>query len=387
MAILATDHAVPHTSTEPANRGQSVNLFVRELVDSDAKEPEVVLMLHGRSESGLPTFDLDYGDFSWGRDLARAGYDVFIMDLQGAGKSPRPKMDDSCNIGPRQQVQFQSILVPNPLENGPCSPSYPHQLGNSQSNWDEVDTVVDYIIGLRRQQHVALIGNSAAAFVLGPYVLQHPGKVASLFLSAPAFPPRGRKGTGDGFGVPAGVTLPVSVPVGTYDFPTNVIIKERLEAALPLITVPFDVLWKATMDSDDLGSTWGPTDPDTGQPVGVQRWRFPFWWGWNSTTVPLHGTLGGRVPVFIVYGDLDTTVNTPESSPDVFYFSVPALYAAIPGPRKLMIRVAGTSHPMIWESRHTVVHQMSRQWLKHRKVDGFDKGSYFLDENGVYHPA
>ncbi|MFE7332959.1 alpha/beta fold hydrolase [Streptomyces sp. NPDC057565] len=125
-----------------------------------------------------------------------AGYDVFIMDLQGAGKSPRPKMDDPCNISPPQQQQLQSILVPNPLENGPCSPSYPHQLGNSQSNWDEVDTVVDYIIGLRRRQHVALIGHSAAAFAFGPYALQHPEKVASLFLSAPVFPPRGRKGTG-----------------------------------------------------------------------------------------------------------------------------------------------------------------------------------------------
>ncbi|MFB7758335.1 alpha/beta hydrolase, partial [Streptomyces sp. NPDC056121] len=88
MTILATDHAVPHTSTEPANAGQSVRLFVRELVDTDAEEPEVVLMLHGRTVSGLPTFDLRYGDYSWARDLAGAGYDVFVMDLQGAGKSP-----------------------------------------------------------------------------------------------------------------------------------------------------------------------------------------------------------------------------------------------------------------------------------------------------------
>ncbi|MFD8780549.1 alpha/beta fold hydrolase [Streptomyces sp. NPDC059916] len=383
MTILTTDHAVPHTSTEPANTGQSVNLFVRELVDTDAEEPEVVLMLHGRTVSGLPTFDLQYGDYSWARDLADAGYDVFIMDLQGAGKSPRPKMDDPCNISPSQQQQLQSILVPNPLENGPCSPSYPHQLGNSQSNWDEVDTVVDYIIGLRRQRHVALIGHSAAAFAFGPYALQHPEKVASLFLTAPIFPPRGRKGTGDGFGVPAGVTLPVSSPAGTYGFPTNVFVKE----GFPSGEVPLDVVWKAMMESDDLGSTWGPTDPATGLPEGVSRWRFPYWWGWNSTTAPLHGTLGRRVPVFIVYGDLDTTANTPESSPDVLYFSVPALYAAIPGPRKLMIRVAGTGHQMNWEGQYKVLHGMSRQWLKDRTVDGFEEGSYFLDGNGVYHPA
>lgn len=43
MTTRPIDHKVPHTSTEPANAGQSVNLFVRELVDTDAKEPEVVL--------------------------------------------------------------------------------------------------------------------------------------------------------------------------------------------------------------------------------------------------------------------------------------------------------------------------------------------------------
>ncbi len=69
-----------------------------------------------------------------------------------------------------------------------------------------------------------------------------------------------------------------------------------------------DVVWSAIMENDAIGSQWGPAQ--SGQPQGVMRVRNSFWWGWNSATVPLDGILGGTVPVFIVYGDLDITANT-----------------------------------------------------------------------------
>jgi hypothetical protein len=90
------------------------------------------------------------------------------------------------------------------------------------------------------------------------------------------------------------------------------------------------------MDNDMLGRTWGPVHPD-GSVEGVMRVRNPFLWGWNSTTVAFDGTLGGSVPVLIIYGELDTPV---AASP----FSVPALYNAIPGSHKLLFRVACTGH-------------------------------------------
>jgi hypothetical protein len=91
--------------------------------------------------------------------------------------------------------------------------------------------------------------------------------------------------------------------------------------------------------------------------------------------------------VCIVYGDLDTAANTPESSGPLLHFSVPKLYGAIPGPNKLMFRVACTGHQMPWERQYKFLHKLSRHWFKDGKVEGLETGSYFRDEDGVIMPA
>lgn len=100
---------------------------------------------------------------------------MYIMDLQGSGLSPRPKMDDPCNANPAQR----GLLETNP-GTGTCSATatYAHQLGNSQSEGDELATVVKFIRGRCNNEKVAFIGWSAAAFVMGPYALQRqePGR-------------------------------------------------------------------------------------------------------------------------------------------------------------------------------------------------------------------
>jgi pimeloyl-ACP methyl ester carboxylesterase len=101
-------------------------------------------------------------------------------------------MDEPCNANPAQR----GLLETNP-GTGTCSPTapYPHQLGNSQSEWDELATVVKFIRERCDNEKVSFIGWSAASFVMGPYALQHPGDVASMFLLAPIFPPAGRWST------------------------------------------------------------------------------------------------------------------------------------------------------------------------------------------------
>lgn len=390
--IITKDYAVPHTSTNPANVNDSVELFVREYDGTKpSHSPEAVLMLHGRSTPALPGYDLEHGRhdrYSWSKDLADAGYDVFIMDLQGSGRSTRPKMDNPCNANPAQQPD---ILVPNPLS-APCSPVYTSQLNNSQSDWDELDTVIKFIQHQRGVSKVRLVGWSAAAFVMGPYAVQHPQNVESLLLLAPIFPPQGRASKpGTDFGAP--VALPVSTPAALFGFPMHLGTKEafasswdrELHCANQREPGMVDVVWDATMDNDTVGSGWGPMEDGVAQ--GVNRIRNSYWWGWNSTTVPLHGTLGRDVPVCIVYGELDTQANTPVSSGPLLHFSVPALYDAVPGTKKLMFRVACTGHLMVWERQSKFLHHMSRQWLKHGTVEGLSSGSYFRDEDGVIMPA
>src|SRR4029077_1266395 len=126
--------------------------------DLEPSEPrKTVLMVHGRSVPVLPGMDLRHDDYSWAFRLARAGFDVFMLDFQGSGLSSRPKMDDPCNANPLQR----SILIPNPISpSAPCpgpAATYQAQLINSERDWAELDTVVDYIRAIRAVEKVALV--------------------------------------------------------------------------------------------------------------------------------------------------------------------------------------------------------------------------------------
>ncbi|TXS48602.1 alpha/beta hydrolase [Streptomyces sp. uw30] len=392
------DHLVPHVSKIPANYGDTVQLFVREYNGApNPAEREPVLMLHGRSVPALVGFDPHItgeglaNRYSWAQYLAKEKYDVFIMDLQGSGRSPRPKMDEPSNANPAQQ---RALLVPNPLA-AEHDPLYPFQLGNARSEWAEVETVVRFIQDeIGQAKKIRFVGWSAASFVMGPYALQHPGEVESLLLLAPMFPPRGRwsKQTALPFDPPPNVNLPVNSPAPVFGFPMHLTSKIGFAASTggnPVLWEPGigDKLWQVVMENDATGSKWGP-DTSPGVPAGVMRYRNTYWWGWNAQTVPHENpagehVLGEQVPVFIVYGELDRTANTASTSPDDLYFSVPALYAAIGGTEKLMFCLEGSGHNPVWE-RPTAeaLHHMSKQWFKNGKVQGRSSGSYFREIDG-----
>ncbi|KUN88653.1 alpha/beta hydrolase [Streptomyces griseoruber] len=401
-SLVLTEHKVPHVSTIPANLDEAVQLPVREYDGTNGNNPrKPVLMLHGRSVPALPGFDLppvpggSPTRYSWAQELAGAGFDVFIMDLQGSGRSPRPRMDDACNANPAQQ---ELLLVPNPLP-ASCPPPYPHQLGNSESEEAELRAVVKYIRALPgRDKPVRFVGWSAGALVMGPYTLKHPEDVESLFLLAPVFPPKGRwsEKPDDPFGRPPGAqTLPVSAPPSMFGFPMHVAGKTGVKASLsstPALWEPGieDHVWDACMQNDPVGSKWGPEEAP-GDYEGVLRYRNTYWWGWNNQTAPYKnpaGTyvLGDRVPVAIVYGELDRTANSPATFPDILRFSVPDLYKAVGGPRKLMFCLEGAGHSLVWETTAKIVHQISRQWFRNGKVYGLETGSFFRDLGGELSP-
>ena len=394
--VLTIDHLVPHVSTVPANAGDLVNLFVRERVRECVRESDggcdngprkAVLMIHGASVSVLPGMDLRHDHYDWALWLAQAGgFDVFMLDFQGSGLSPRPKMDDPCNI----PLDQQSILIPNPLP-ATCPPSYPFQLINSQSDWSELDAVVDYIRNLRGLDKVALVSWSNGSFRIGPYAVQHPDKVESLLFLAPIYNPAGRAGTGpDGFAPPAGLydpeTLKVLPQLGP---PMSLTTRSRLMGLWnPEIKCEDqaeegiqDVVWSAIMDSDPIGRNWGPPPagaPAGSPPEGVMRVRsfFPVW-GWNSTTVRRLS-----VPVLIIVGTLDTLVEVFPKFPNSFF----NLYETIPHNHKLLFRVDCAGHFMVWERQRRVLHHISKEWLKHGAVDGCTRGKFFVDTEGAIFP-
>jgi pimeloyl-ACP methyl ester carboxylesterase len=168
----AIDHVVPHISTAAANAGGQVSLFMRER--RRAASGPVVLLIHGRAAAALPSFDLAYRDYSWLAYLADAGFDAFALDHQGYGNSSTPSvMDDPCNTSAENQAKY---LVPKPLA-APCPPRYQQPFGSFATDWDEMDTAVEFIRSLRgnRALKVNLVGWSRG----GMRVIGYAGSAAA----------------------------------------------------------------------------------------------------------------------------------------------------------------------------------------------------------------
>jgi pimeloyl-ACP methyl ester carboxylesterase len=132
-----------------------------------------------------------------------------------------------------------------------------------------------------------------------------------------------------------------------------------------------DVVWRAIMDNDPIGRTWGPPDR-------VMRVRTSFPWGWNPKTA---GKIS--VPSLIIHGTLDA--NVPATQLQLFQ----DLGAGLPldlQPAKMLFTLECAGHFIGWEKQRKVLHHVSKEWLKHGAVDGHANGRFFVDTEGVIRP-
>jgi pimeloyl-ACP methyl ester carboxylesterase len=363
-SIQTTDYLVPHISTVPANSGKRIELFVREKVQSGhiGNRP-VVLMIHGATFSTIPVFDLQFENYSWMEYLANAGYDVFAMDQTGYGLSPRPMMDDPCNSATSDQ---QSYLIRKPLAQ-PCSPSYPFQLTSLQSDWDEVDRVVEYLRRLRNVDKLNLVGWSRGGLRAGGYAALHPEKVERLFLYAPG--QYFRLSPSDPPAVVPAPGVPMTV-LGNADFHANWDTQASCDNQFAPQIRP--AITATMLDFDPLGSTWGT--------AGTRRapvWNSPgpgfIEWGGNAQ---LFNQL--KVPTLVIRGDLDITVPAGQVQD--------LLGDLIAVPQKVFVHVACASHYLVWENQHMSLLNASVEWLQQGTFAGQFNGSFAVDTAGQVHP-
>ena len=93
--LVTTNHYVAVKSTAPSMPGQLAMIYMREVrLASETSRPAggagVVLFVHGAGTPAEVSFDVPYTSYSWMAYLARAGFDVFSMDMTGYGRSTRP---------------------------------------------------------------------------------------------------------------------------------------------------------------------------------------------------------------------------------------------------------------------------------------------------------
>lgn len=365
--ILTIDHGVPHVSTVPAIAGEEVRLFVRERVAKKVlhekehassyrdRSSKAVLFVHGGSSPGVAAFDLPYKHYGWATFLAEAGYDVFILDLNGYGFSPRPRMTNPCNTSPEDQKQH---LIPSPLGSA-CAPEYPLRLNTIVSERDEINSAIDYIRRLRGVDRVNLIGWSGGGFRTGTYTALNPNKVEKLIIFASSNYTRDASSQS-----PAQVPLP-GVPMDVQSFTefrdnwfadVNPACEGQVEPGIE------NKAWNVFMRFDPLGSTWGtpawnPISTPTG---GLMRIAQRTNWGWNAELARQV-----TVPTLVLVGEQDGLFN---SNMDLFN--------DLGSTHKAFIGVECATHYMAWERQRQVQQEASLSWLRTGEIKGSQTGIF-----------
>jgi pimeloyl-ACP methyl ester carboxylesterase len=172
LAILSGCAAAPASSgggivmeeaMVPSDPGISVYVRNKRPAGMAAFSPEkTVLYVHGATYPSATAFDLKLDGTSWMEYIARAGYDVWLVDVRGYGHSTRPAaMDQPPGANPPFATTAEAAR--------------------------DVGAAVDHILRKRGIQKLNLIGWSWGTVTMALYTSQNNAKVNRLVLYAPVW--------------------------------------------------------------------------------------------------------------------------------------------------------------------------------------------------------
>jgi pimeloyl-ACP methyl ester carboxylesterase len=121
-----------------------------------------VVYVHGATYPASTAFDLKLDGLSWMEYIAARGYDVYLLDLRGYGKSTRPKE-----------------MAEDGTKNAP--------IVRGDTAVKDISAAVDFILKRRNIARLNLLGWSWGTTLMATYTTQNPNKVQRLVLYAPVW--------------------------------------------------------------------------------------------------------------------------------------------------------------------------------------------------------
>ncbi|MDE0941135.1 MAG: alpha/beta hydrolase [Alphaproteobacteria bacterium] len=313
--LIVTDHRV-----ESSQAGLSVFVRNKHLADRDAfTTAETVLFVHGATYPSTITFDYAIDGVSWMDIMARAGFDVWCVDLLGYGNSDRP------------------AEMSVPADDNP-------PVVDTDDAVADVTRVIDFILGQRDLPRLSLIGYSWGTLIGGTYAGQQPDKIERLVLYGAAW-----MGTGG--------AISTGKPPGAYRM-------VDAEAAIARWCRELDDSQIASIASPDHRTAWAnaflASDPEASRhrppqaraPAGVVKDVQARLLG---DTPPYDPSLI-QAPTMIIVGDWDRETR-PEQGKALF---------------DLLSNTAERRYVLIGGGTHSLLIENQRGGL-HRTVDGFLK--------------
>jgi len=140
-----------------------IRLYVRNKHPRGVKKfpgQKILLYVHGATYPSETAFDLKLNGLSWMDYIARHGYDVYLVDLRGYGKSTRPPEMDKPAADNEPIVRTETAVK-------------------------DVGAAVDFILKRRGVSKINLLGWSWGTTIMGWYTAQNNDRVNRLVLYAP----------------------------------------------------------------------------------------------------------------------------------------------------------------------------------------------------------
>ena len=285
-----------------------------------------LLYVHGATYPASTAFDLPLDGQSWMDYIAARGYDVYLLDIRGYGKSSRPKE-----------------MSEDPKANPP--------IVRGDTAIKDIGTVVDFILARRNIPRLNLMGWSWGTVTMATYTTQNPNKVERLVLYAPGWIRQNPSITGPQ--VAAG-------PLGAYRTVTREMAMQRWMTGVPedkkVTLLPagwFDAWANATWATDPVGAKANP--PIIRAPNGVLADGNDYWSAGKAYYDPAKIT----VPALLVQAEWDRDL-PPYMAQTLF---------------PLLVNSPGKRYVMLPEGTHTIIMEKNRRML-------FEAVQAFLDEAG-----
>jgi pimeloyl-ACP methyl ester carboxylesterase len=300
-----------------------IQLYVRNKHPQGVQKfaPErILLFVHGATYPAESAFDLKLNGLSWMDYIARHGYDVYLVDLRGYGRSTRPAE-----------------------MNQPAKDNAP--IVRTETAVKDVGAAVDFILARRGVAKIDLLGWSWGTEIMGWYTAQNNGKVNRLVLYAPIWisnSPASLSAQAGKLGAFRGITRQAALDRWLKDVP-----QDKKAGLIPQGW--FDTWADATFATDPAGAKQTP--PVVRAPNGVMQDIGEFWAAGKAQYDPT----GIRVPTFLAHAEWDA--DTPS-------YMLYAYFAKLSNaPYKRYVEIGEGTHNIMLEKNRMQLFEEVQQFL------------------------
>ena len=300
-----------------------ISLYVRNKYPTGMQRfpgEKIVLFVSGATYPASTNFDLKLNGMSWMDFIARHGYDVYLVDIRGYGKSTRPPEMDK-----------------------PASDNEP--IVRAITAVKDVGAAVDFILKRRSVSKINLMGWSWGTTIMGWYTAQNNEKVNRLVLYAPQWIRQDGTSLTDQGG-----------KLGAYRTVSRDAAKARWLTGVPedkkadLIPPGWFEAWAdATFATDPVGSKQTPQLLRA--PNGTVQDAREYW----NAGKPAYDPAEIRVPTFLAHAEWDS---------DLPSYMLYAYFAKLTNaPYRRYVQIAEGTHTIIMEKNRMQLFQAVQQFL------------------------